>query len=115
MIISKLISNNVQTALVWQIGSRKVFQFPDKKVLLTLRLYEISLNYRGQRYIKISKTPKDKGKIHKQKKARGNASLYYHPTWKPSAESTAVSVVRAMLMITDHLFFASFVITISSE
>ena len=68
MIISKLISNNVQTALVWQIGSRKVFQFPDKKVLLTLRLYEISLNYRGQRYIKISKTPKDKGKIHKQKR-----------------------------------------------
>ena len=38
-----------------------------------------------------------------------------YPTWKPSAESTAVSVVRAMLMITDHLFFVSFVITISSE
>lgn len=33
MIISKLISNNVQTALVWQIGSRKVFQFPDNKSL----------------------------------------------------------------------------------
>ena len=79
------------------------------------KFVELTLNYRGQRYIKISKTPKDKGKIHKQKKARGNASLYYHPTWKPSAESTAVSVVRAMFMITAHLFFVSFVIVISSE
>ena len=53
-------------------------------------------------------------------KARGYASLYsfslvVYPIEKPSAESTAVSVVRAMLMITDHLFFFSFVITISSE
>ena len=53
--------------------------------------------------------------LYTPKKARGNASLYYHPTWKPNAESTAVSVVRAMLMITDHLFFVSFVIVISSE
>lgn len=109
------ISNNVQTTLVCKLGVVRFFNSLIRKVLLTLRLYEISLNYRGQRYIKISKTPKDKGKIYKHKKARGNASLYYYPTWKPSAESTAVSVVRAMLMITDHLFFASFVIVISSE
>ena len=37
-----------------------------------------------------------------------------YPTWKPTAESTAVSVVRAIFVITDHLFFASLVIVISS-
>ena len=66
--------------------------------------------------------PKDKRIFlyDRQKKARGNASLYLfplvgYPIEKPSAESTAVRVVRAMLMITDHLFFFSFVIVISSE
>ena len=35
-----------------------------------------------------------------------NVCIHY-PTENPKAESTAVSVVSTMLIITDHLFFAS--------
>ena len=40
------ISNNAQTALVCKLGVVRFFNSLIRKVLLTLRLYEISLNYR---------------------------------------------------------------------